>query len=620
MNSHRRHHGPDDHGATALHGEPLDGPFGRDATAGGGAQTATSTSAAQTAALPSELYLIGCGDGAAPPEQAAAATMGFKAWNLLRMAQLSLPVPAAFVIGTHYCTNPVARAEASAPHLWGPALRALERGAGQALGDPRHPLLLSVRSGAAVSMPGMMETLLNVGLCDATVAGMLRQTGNPRLVWDAYRRLVATYGEVVAGLPARRFEQATAELFGDRDERDLDFVDLRTLTQRFLAVYAAGAGQAFPQDPAAQLGGAIEAVFASWQSAKAQQYRRLNGIADAVGTAVTVQRMVFGNAGGQSGAGVGFTRDPSTGAPALWVDFLFDAQGEDVVSGRRSAHGHEELADVLPQVWQELADAAQLVEHAFGDMQDFEFTVQDGRLYMLQARAGKRTPQAAARIALDMLDEGLIGPALALERTAGLDRETLAQSHAVAHDGTPLVPLGRAATASNGVAAGEIALDEARASARHDAGIAVILVRRDAETSDIAALDAAAGLLTQRGARTSHAAVVARQLGKTCLVGCAELSIDETARTVRVGEATLHEGELITLDGNEGLFYAGRLQVEIDYPEVLLARLEALRLRSGIPGKAPTAETESRDRSRSSLIGPLPHHPACGSAPGGSRS
>ncbi len=587
MSAHRHHHGDDGHAVAAVRGEPLGIPFPRRGDSHRAAAAAVPAAkptiaqprTAQTTALPPEVYLIGCGGDLAMQSQASAQTMGFKAWNLLRMAQLALPVPAAFVIGTHYCADPVARARAGGPGLWQAGLHALERSAGLALGDERRPLLLSVRSGAPVSMPGMMATLLNVGLCDTTVSGLLRQTGNPRLVWDAYRRLVATYGEVVAGLPALHFDEATIALFGDRDERDLDFADLRSLTQRFLDVYAQGAGRPFPQDPAEQLGGAIEAVFASWQSARACEYRRLNHIPDGTGTAVTVQCMVFGNAGGQSGAGVGFTRDPATGEPALWVDFLFNAQGEDVVSGRRSANGHDELAAVLPEVWQALTGAAQQLEHAFGDMQDFEFTVQEGRLFMLQTRSGKRTPQAAARIALDLLGEGLIGPKLALERTTGLDRQALARPCIVAQSGSALVPLGRAATASNGVAVGEIALDEARAAARHGAGVPVVLVRRDAETSDIAALESATGLLTQRGARTSHAAVVARQLGKVCLVGCTELQIDETARSIQVGDTLLHEGELLTLDGNEGIVYAGTAQVEIEYPEELLARLDALRQR-----------------------------------------
>jgi pyruvate, orthophosphate dikinase len=545
--------------------------------------------AAAPTPLPPEVYLIGCAGDLAVQGEASAQTMGFKAWNLLRMAQLKLTVPAAFVIGTRYCADPAARAGASGAQLWRAGLDALERSTGQSLGDARRPLLLSVRSGAPVSMPGMMDTLLNIGLCDATVGGLLRQTGNPRLVWDAYRRLVAAYGEVVAGLPASRFDEAAQALLGQRSERELDFAELRSLTLRFLDVFSQHAGRPFPQDPAEQLGGAIDAVFASWQSARAREYRRLNQIGDAVGTAVTVQCMVFGNAGGQSGAGVGFTRNPATGEPAPWVDFLFNAQGEDVVSGRRSARGHDELATVLPEVWHELSEVAEQLEHAFGDMQDFEFTVQDGRLFMLQTRSGKRTPQAAARIALDLLDEGLIGPRLARERTAGLDRQALAQPRVVAAGATAPTPLGRAATASSGVAVGEIALDEARAVARHEAGVEVVLVRRDAETRDIAALESAAGLLTQRGARTSHAAVVARQLGKVCLVGCSELQIDEAARAVHLGETTLREGELITLDGNAGVFYAGAARVEMHFPEELLDRLEALRRRRPEVGSRSTS-------------------------------
>ena len=535
------------------------------------------TDKAALTGLPPDVYLIGCGAVFAGAGRPSAQSMGFKAWNLLRMAQLSLPVPEAFALGTHYCVDPAARRLTNSPTLWNAGLKALERATGLALGDVRRPLLLSVRSGAPVSMPGMMETLLNIGLCDATVDGLLRQTGNPRLVWDAYRRLVATYGEVVAGLPVSIFDEAATATFGARDERDLDFAELRLLTRRFIDVYARAAGRPFPQEPAQQLGGAIKAVFASWQSVKAVEYRRANRISDEIGTAVTVQRMVFGNAGGRSGAGVGFTRDPVSGEPALWVDFLFNGQGEDVVSGRRSAQGHDELAAVLPEVWSDLVAAAHELERAFTDMQDFEFTVQDGRLYMLQTRAGKRTPQAAARIALDMEAEGLIDVAVARERTVGLDRNMLVRPRVVAASGALLVPLARAATASSGVAIGEIALDETRVVARRAAGVAILLVRRDAQTGDIAALESAAGLLTQRGARTSHAAVVARQLGKVCLVGCAELQIDESSRTIKFGNTIMNEGDMLTLDGNDGTVYAGATQTRIEYPEDLLARLEALR-------------------------------------------
>jgi pyruvate, orthophosphate dikinase len=585
MSSDRHHHGKDAQVVAATRSRPSDTPASRSVESGMtiaatlpvAKSTITPLHSPSPAELPPEVYLIGCGDTSAIRGQASPQTMGFKAWNLLRMAQLRLPVPAAFVIGTHYCADFAAHGPPPTSDLWLSGLQALERSTGRKLGDSRRPLFLSVRSGAPASMPGMLETLLNVGLCDATVGGLLRMTGNPRLVWDAYRRLIATYGEVVAGLPASRFEEAATALFGGRDEGDLDFAELRSLTLRFLDVYSEDAGRPFPQDPAEQLARAVEAIFLSWKSRKACEYRRMNNIADAIGTSVTVQCMVFGNAGGRSGAGVGFSRDPTTGEPVLWVDFLFNAQGEDVVSGRRSVNGHEQLATVLPDVWQALTVTAQQLEHAFGDMQDFEFTVQEGRLFMLQARPGKRTAQAAAQIALDLHEEGNIGLQLALERTAGLDRQALARQCIAAKDGAALEPLGRAVSASNGVAVGEIALDEARAAVRHSAGVPVVLVRRDAETSDIAALESATGLLTQRGARTSHAAVVSRQLGKVCLVGCAELRIDAMARTIQIGETTLREGEVLTLDGNEGVFYAGAAHARIEYPEELLARLEALR-------------------------------------------
>jgi pyruvate,orthophosphate dikinase len=516
--------------------------------------------------------------------------MGFKAYNLLRMASLDLPVPPAFAIGTPYCQDGAARAAALQPAVWRLGLQAVERAADLRFGDLRRPLMLSVRSGAPVSMPGMMETLLNIGLCDATLPGFLRHTGNPRLVWDTYRRLVASYGEVVAGLSPEIFDAEFADVAGNRDERDLDFSELRTLTQCFLEAYARTAGSPFPQDPQAQLVGAIGAVFASWQSPKACEYRRQRGISDAIGTAVTVQTMVYGNAGGRSGSGVGFTRDPVSGEPVLWIDFLFNAQGEDVVSGRRSAFGHDELAAVLPGVWQALGVAAATLEREFGDMQDFEFTVQDSQLYLLQTRNGKCSSQALARIALDLLDAGFITASVARQRTAALKLDELVAVRTVSSDGNPLAPLAHAASASSGVAVGAIAFDEAAAKRLQAGSVPVILVRRDAETADIAALELAQGLLTQRGARTSHAAVVARQLGKVCLVGCAALQIDESARTLQIGAATLKEGDMLSLDGNDGAVYAGAVRTVIQPMETLQTRLRRLRetpAKPGRPRKAP---------------------------------
>lgn len=535
-----------------------------------------------------ELFTIGCGPQ--PHSDASPARLGIKAFNLLRMAGMGLPVPPGFVLGTGFCADAGQRVAAATPSLWAPAMRALEASsAGLKFGDAQRPLLLSVRSGAPVSMPGMMETLLNIGLSDSTVQGLIRQTGNPRLAWDAYRRLVASYGEVVAGLPASLFADALTSVCDGRHENQLDFAELRSLTRHSLLLFAEHAGHPFPQDPQQQLQAAIAAVFDSWQSAKACSYRQTHDIDAAIGTAVTVQRMVFGNAGARSGAGVGFTRDPRSGAPELWVDFLFNAQGEDVVSGRRSANGHGALQDVLPQAWGQLQAACSELERAFGDMQDFEFTVQDRCLFMLQTRDGKRTPQAAARIALDLCKEGVIDRATALRRCAGLDAHNLRISQLAAASGQPLRLLARAAAASSGVAIGQIALDEASARAAQAAGQPVVLLRRDAETGDMAALELAAGLLTQHGARTSHAAVVARQMGRVCLVGCEGLQIDETRREVifpateSTSEAALQEpiclaeGELISLDGNEGCVYAGAVQMQWVCPQGLLDELDELR-------------------------------------------
>ncbi len=518
--------------------------------------------------------LIGCGAGGELPPPDA---IGFKAHNLARMAALGLPVPPAFVIGTAWCARP----QEVGPALWQPALAALERQTGLRFGDPRRPLLLSVRSGAPVSMPGMMDTLLDIGLSDATLHGLVRLTGNPRLAWDAYRRLIAGYGRIVLGVDPAAFDADLAEVANQRGERELDFIALRSLARRHLETVERLTGRPFPQDSHEQLDQAVRAVFDSWSSDKAVAYRRLNGIDDAIGTAVTVQRMVFGNAGGNSGAGVGFTRHPSTGEPVPWVDFLVNAQGEDVVSGRRSAHGHEELAAQDPRLWAELLAVAGQLEQSFGDMQEIEFTVEDGRLYLLQTRSGMRTPQAAVRIALDLHDQRLIDRAEALRRTEGLDAASLALAQVVGDDGGAesgaRAPIAHAVSACSGVASGEIALDEAAARARRDAGATVLLLRQDAETDDIAALDLAAGLLCMRGARTSHAAVVARQLGKVCLVSCDSLRLDQPRRGEQLGGREWREGDRLTLDGNRGAIYEGVVRTVSEAPADLLRRLEALR-------------------------------------------
>ena len=527
---------------------------------------------------PAHLYLIG--DPLHPtPLNADAHKMGNKAHNLAVMSRLGLNVPQALVLGTALARHP----DKALPDLFQHGLPALESLVGRRLGDPRDPLLLSVRSGAAVSMPGMMETILNIGLCDDTVSGLIRQTGHPRMVWDSYRRLVACYGEVVQGVPMDRFEQLIDELAPGGDEAQLDFADLRELTRRSLLAYEQACGQRFPQSPIEQLRGAVRAVFASWDSDKARAYRDMNGIDHGLGTAVTIQRMVFGNSGLHSGSGVGFTRNPTTGERELWVDFLPNAQGEDVVAGRRAVLGADALAQWLPDVWRQLQDETARLEASMREMQDFEFTVESGTLFFLQTRDGKRTRKATARIALDLLDEQVIDAATARARLQGIVADDLRDQRLadVSRSDEPAQPLAAAVAACPGIASGKLALSAEQAIAWSQAGQAVVLVRKDAETSDVAALQASRGLLTQRGARTSHAAVVARQLDKVCLVGCEALVIDPAGQWVRLGEAELSAGETITLDGHQGQVYRGAVQVTQVPDAELLARFERLHHPAG---------------------------------------
>jgi len=532
---------------------------------------------------PTDIFLIGTSASGKVPIPAAE-VIGGKAQGLMRMAALGLPVPPAVVIGTRWCA-PVLRAGRLPEELIRELPRALawlQDSSGRIFGDPRRPLLVSVRSGAAVSLPGMMKTLLNVGLADSTLPGLMRLSGNPRLVWDSYRRLIASYGEVVAGVPSDAFEAEQNALHAG-DLRQLDFAQLRALTQRLLDVYRSASGEPFPQDPREQLERAIYAVFASWRAPQAVHYRKSHGIAEDAGTAVTLQVSVFGNASGLSGAGVGFTRDPVLGGAKPVIDFRFNAQGEDVVSGRMPVHGTLDLAEALPDVWRQLRDSAAKLEREFSDMQDFEFTVEDRRLYLLQSRPGKRSALAEARITLDLCDEGILSRSEAVRRLGAIRESGLAITKIVTDGGQPLAPLATALSANTGVATGEIVLDEARARLRTDAGATVILVRRQAETADLAAVALAAGLLTQLGARTSHAAVVARHLGKVCLVGCSGLRIDLDRRTVRIGSEEFPEGTVLTLDGNEGRVYAGKVRTVIEEPKELLQRISQLRALAAAP-------------------------------------
>lgn len=511
----------------------------------------------------------------------SAEDMGFKAFNLARMARIGLKVPEAFVLGTAICRDFLrhpAKSRAALHDLLVEMLRRLETASRLVFGGARRPLLVAVRSGAPVSMPGMMDTLLNIGLCDATVHGLMRLTGNPRLAWDSYRRLVQQFAEVVHGAdpaPFRAVLDATVRAAGVDAARELDFRQLAGLTREFLALHRDTTGEPFPQDPMAQLEAAIAAVFFSWNGERAAAWRRLNRLPDSLGTAVTVQRMVFGNAGGTSGAGVAFTRDPADGGNRLYADFLFNSQGEDVVSGRSVAGDTLRLSEILPEVWARLEAVRGILEAEFRDAQEFEFTVQDGELFLLQARSGKRTPWAALVIAVDQVREGLITPGEALARLDGIDLDKLERRRLA--PGEAQSALGRGVPAGVGLAGGPVALDNEAARRFADEGRPALLVREDAITADIAGLAVCAGLLTVRGSRTAHAAVVARQLGKPCLVGCGQLVIGHDARTVALGGRILREGDALWIDAEGGGVYEHEPAFLVERPLDALAALAGWR-------------------------------------------
>lgn len=524
------------------------------------------------------IYRIACGKNDNSLELTRE-TLGAKAFNLLGMAQMKLPVPPAFVLGTQFTTDPQLARVAGLPQTWQSALEQLQIASGKTLGDSRNPLLLSVRSGAPISMPGMMETLLNIGLCDNTLEGFIRQTGNPRLAWDCYRRLIANFGEVVDGIDPQLFEQPLERLCNKIDERQLDFAALRDLSQQYLELYQTVAQRPFPQSPQRQLQCAIEAVIQSWHAAKAKHYRQSNHISEDLGTAVTVQAMVFGNSGAHAGAGVGFTRNPTTGDKVPWIDFLLNAQGEDVVSGRRNARGSDDLARWFPKPWHDLQEAMRRLEHHFKDMQDIEFTIDNGQLALLQTRSGKRTHFAAAQLALDFADEGIITLDEAWQRLEKLPKDCLIRRRVSDQLGQQHNPITTADTASTGVASGKLCLSEAKAIYFKQKGENVILVRPDAETKDIKALEIAEGLLTQRGARTSHAAVVARHLGKVCLVGAQKTQIIEESGKVIINDREFLEGDALTLDGNTGNIYSGILETVEEPDPLLTERINQLKLK-----------------------------------------
>jgi pyruvate,orthophosphate dikinase len=484
--------------------------------------------------------------------------LGGKGANLAEMTRVlgSDLVPAGFTISTEAC---VAFMEAKGEMPAGldaqidEALADLEKQAGRELGDPDDPLLVSVRSGARKSMPGMLDTILNLGLNERSVEGLARATGNERFARDSHRRLVQMFGNVVRGIPGERYEEAIAEAKKARGvalDTELDAADLAALTERFREIYRDETGEEFPEDPREQLEAAVEAVFRSWEGKRAVEYRRLNGYPDSWGTAVNVQQMVFGNRGDDSGSGVAFTRDEIDGSPEPSGDFLGNAQGEDVVSGVRNTSGLDELERVLPDAHRRLVEALRTLEKHYGDIQDTEFTVEQGRLYLLQTRSAKRPAQAAVRFAVDAVEEGLLdkGAALATIDAGRLD----ALLHPTFDPESDYEVISRGIAASPGAAKGAIVFTAEEAVERGGAGEDVVLVRPFTEAEDVAGFAAARGILTSEGGKASHAALVARGMGRPCVCGASELDIDLKAGTVSVDGRELAAGDLIAIDGSTG--------------------------------------------------------------------
>ncbi|HEY6892818.1 MAG TPA: PEP/pyruvate-binding domain-containing protein [Rhodanobacteraceae bacterium] len=519
--------------------------------------------------------------GARPPDAGLTReVVGGKAANLARLDALGLTVPPALALPTALCRDFLARGvlpDGFRARL-AAAIRHLERATGCTLGGSR-PLLVSVRSSPPNSMPGMLRTVLNVGMTEDAVRGLVRRTGNPWFAWDVYRRFIRSFAETVSGVPPSRFEElASAHLAraGVDALQDLDALSLRELARACVAVMPSTL--AVPTDPLDQIVAAIESVFRSWTAPWAGEYRRLNHIDDDTGTGVLIQAMVFGNSGARSGSGVGFTRNPATGVHELYVDFLFNAQGEDVVAGRLPVSDADSLPVILPDVWMQLTAAADALEREFADMQDFEFTVDEGRLFFLQTRAAKRTPWAAVRTAVDLVQDGLIDEAAALERLDAYDLNEV--SRIVLKPGLDDPPIARATPASVGVASGAVVFDAARAQ-RLGRDQPVIFVSAELSTDDVAALASCAGVVTTFGGRTSHAAVVARQLGKVCLVGCSELRIDGPSACT-IGARRFREGDILTIDGESGFIYAGAVPVVTERPERELSAIAAWRGRMAL--------------------------------------
>ncbi len=537
------------------------------------------------------------------PSEGGRELLGGKGIGLAEMTQLGVPVPAGFTITTDACRAYMAAGSELPDGLEDEVdehLERLEEKTGKRFGDPADPLLVSVRSGAAVSMPGMMDTILNLGLNDDAVKGLAERTGNPRFANDSYRRLIQMYGEVVDGIADHLFEDSLTRLKNERgasQDVDLSAEDLAELVETYKASYERETGAQFPQDARDQLTRAVRGVFDSWETPRAQVYRRAHHIPDDLGTAVNVVQMVFGNKGEQSGTGVAFTRDPSTGEAGLYGEFLVDAQGEDVVAGIRTPEHLAEMEKALPEAFEQLTETMRRLEEHYRDVQDIEFTVEDGRLYLLQTRSAKRTAAAALKSAVDMVEEGLISREDAVVR---IDSGQLDQLLHPMIDPTASVDvIAQGLNASPGAASGKIVFDADTAVERGTSGDDVILVRWETTPDDIHGMIAAKGILTAHGGMTSHAAVVARGMGKPCVAGCEALSVDVAAKKASLNGHDLGEGDLLTIDGGTGRVILGSVplvppQINEDF-ETILGWADQMR-RLKVRANADTPEDAAKAR------------------------
>jgi pyruvate,orthophosphate dikinase len=489
--------------------------------------------------------------------------LGGKGANLAEMTNLGLPIPQGFTVTTEACTdyyNSGKKIREEIKTQIFDALKLLEEQQGKKFGDTENPLLVSVRSGARASMPGMMDTILNLGLTDAAVEGFAKKTGNPRFAYDSYRRFIQMFSDVVMEISKSKFERVLDEIKekkGVHYDTELTADDLKDVITQFKALYKAEKGTEFPQNPADQLIEAVTAVFRSWDNPRAIYYRRMNDIPGDWGTAVNVQAMVFGNMGDTSGTGVAFTRNPSTGEAKIYGEYLINAQGEDVVAGIRTPQPISRLEQDMPEAYKEFMRIATLLENHYRDMQDMEFTIEDKKLYFLQTRNGKRTAPAALQIACDLVDEGKITKEDAIKR---IEAKSLDQLLHPTFDAAALKaakPVGNALPASPGAAAGRVYFTADEAKNHHEKGERVILVRLETSPEDIEGMHAAEGILTVRGGMTSHAAVVARGMGTACVSGCGEIVIDEEAKFFTIAGQTVKEGDYISLDGSTGNIYIG---------------------------------------------------------------